>query len=313
MHTQFETPILMLVFNRPSETQRVFTEVVKLRPKKLYIAADGPRNNRPQDQELTQQTRAIFSEINWPCDVKYLFREQNLSCGPAVSSGIDWFFEHEEMGIILEDDCLPDPSFFTFCQTLLLHHQHDTRIMHISGSNFQRGQIWGESSYYYSMFSYVWGWATWRRAWKKYNYTLSGIRSNSIQWNQYTQHKGIVRYWKRAISLVTLGIVNTWDYQWALSILHNGGLCIVPNQNLITNIGYAPNSTHGKDNDTFWTVNQPSASIGNIVLNDTVQICTEADTYYYTEALNANSSLISKLVRDLKLFKVKMTKRFLSR
>jgi hypothetical protein len=313
MNNQFDTPILMLVFNRPSETQQVFDEVAKIRPSKLYIAADGPRKDRPNDLALTEKTRAVFSQINWPCEVKYLFRENNLSCGPAVSSAIDWFFEQEEMGIILEDDCLPDPSFFTFCHTLLLHHQHDDQIMHISGSNFQRGNTRGEASYYYSMFSSVWGWATWRRAWKNhYDFTLTRIDPKTIQWNTYTSNRGIINYWKRAILLVKMGIVNTWDYQWSISVYFAGGLCIIPNQNLITNIGYAPNSTHGKDNDSFWTVNQPSESMKQIVLNDDVKINREADNFYYKEAINATESFIQKIVKELKFLKVKFSNRFLS-
>lgn len=167
------TPVLLIIFNRAHTTQQVFDRIRQVKPKKLYVAADGPRPHVGTDAERCAETRRIVEQVDWDCEVKTLFQEQNLGCGVAPSRSISWLFEHEEYGIILEDDCIPSRSFFWFCQELLEKYKYDTRVMHISGNNYLDG--WrrdSDYSYYFSDKVNSWGWATWRRAWQLYDFHL---------------------------------------------------------------------------------------------------------------------------------------------
>lgn len=306
MNNNFDIPILMLVFNRPDETQRVFDAVKLAKPSKLYVAADGARAQNPEDETLSQKTREIFKQVDWPCEVKTLYREQNMGCGPAVSGAISWFFEQEEMGIILEDDCLPSIDFFRFCKTMLHHYKDDERVMQVCGSNFQRGITRGDASYYFSMFSFIWGWATWRRAWQHYDFTLSNIHNdNELNLEYYTSHKGLKRYWKQTFLFSKKQVFNTWDYQWGLTILKQKGCSLVPNVNLVTNIGNTDNSTHGSADDTSWTVNQVVGNLGDIKHVTEVKMNREADTYFYEQALKPKNNVMEKVVKTVRYFKTK--------
>lgn len=165
--------VLLLIFNRPETTRRVFDQIRAQQPPRLYIAADGARPNRPEEAARCAETRAISTQVDWDCELHLLYRDQNLGCRRAVSEAITWFFEHEEAGIILEDDCLPADSFFYFCDALLEKYRHDERIHAITGTNLQMGKQWGEASYYFSRYTNIWGWASWRRVWKEYDSELS--------------------------------------------------------------------------------------------------------------------------------------------
>ncbi|MCU0423036.1 MAG: hypothetical protein MUC81_09520 [Bacteroidia bacterium] len=308
MDKLFDIPILMLVFNRPNETKKVFTAVRAIKPSKLYVAADGARAHKINDPQLCAETRAIFDSIDWPCEVKTLYRENNLGCGPAVSSAITWFFEQEEMGIILEDDCLPHPDFFSFCETLLHYYKNDEQVMQICGSNFQQGIKRGEASYYFSMFSYIWGWATWRRAWEKYDFELKNIKSyKELNLENYTNHKGLIKYWQNTFMFSKKRAFNTWDYQWGLTILKSHGVCIVPNANLVSNIGNTQDSTHSSENDTSWTVNQQLNSLPFITFNSKIEIDKNADTFFYEKALKPNNSIFNKLKKGLDYIKYRLS------
>src|SRR3990170_8789823 len=163
-----DTAVLFLIFNRPDTAEQVMKVLQLAKPSKFYISADGPRSHVKGEAELCIQTReAVLNLINWDCKVFTLFKDTNLGCAKAVAGAIDWFFSTEEMGVVLEDDCLPDPSFFSFCYTLLDHYKDDNRIMHISGFNDQPIHKL-DSTYYFSNYPRIWGWATWRRAWKFY-------------------------------------------------------------------------------------------------------------------------------------------------
>jgi hypothetical protein len=308
MNNNFDIPVLMLVFNRPDETQRVFDAVKLAKPSKLYVAADGARTHKPDDKILSQQTREIFNQVDWPCEVKTLYREHNLGCGPAVSGAISWFFEQEEMGIILEDDCLPSQDFFGFCKEMLLRYRDDERVMQICGSNFQRGIKRGEASYYFSMFSFIWGWATWRRTWKNYDFELNNIKTDAeLNLDFYTTNKGLKRYWKQTFLYSKKKAFNTWDYQWGLTILKHKGLCLVPNVNLVTNIGNTDNSTHGSADDTSWTVNQKLENLGMIVHTNDVFVNKEADSFFYEQALKPRNSITQKIVKTWRYLKWKFS------
>lgn len=245
-----KTPILFLIFNRPEKTFRVFEEIKKQKPQYLYIAADGARQNKQGEAELCSQTRAVIENVDWDCEVKTLFREDNLGCKKAVSEGITWFFDNVEEGIILEDDCLPSESFFRFCEENLEKYRHDNRIMHISGEN-PLDMEFGDASYYFSKIPHIWGWASWRRAWNLYDVEFQNfnyfIENNIIQ--NVFEEKESHKYWNRVFARVKNGEINTWDYQWTYALFVNNGLSIVPNKNMVSNIGFgAVEATHTNEN-----------------------------------------------------------------
>lgn len=235
--SRIRTPVLLLIFNRPDMTVRVFERIRDVRPEQLFIAADGPRPHGPSDVQLCNEARnCVLDRIDWPCEVKTLFRDENLGCKDAVSSAITWFFEHVDQGIILEDDCLPDPSFFPFCGTLLEKYRNTEEIMMISGDNFQPKQR-GQASYYFSRYVHIWGWATWRRAWKHYDLSME-------KWPDYRDGRKLYEFLPRKtarkreqqFNRAYSGNITTWDTQWVFACWEKEGLSILPNSNLITNI-----------------------------------------------------------------------------
>jgi hypothetical protein len=242
-----DTAVLLLIWNRPALCRRVMDTIRTARPRRLYVAADGPRNEE-SDRTLCKEARQIATSVDWECGVRTLFRDKNLGCGLAVSSGIDWFFEHEEEGIILEDDCVPTPTFFSYCTELLDHFRNDKRIMCISGNNFQNGNKVITNSYYFSRYTHIWGWATWRRAWKLYDFNIRAwpeCRNLLAAWGGGDE--GFVEHWQEIFDRVALGEIDTWDYQWALACWMNHGLTCLPAVNLVSNMGFGPTATHTRD------------------------------------------------------------------
>jgi glycosyltransferase involved in cell wall biosynthesis len=246
---QLTTPVLLTIFNRPDVTKRVFNEICKAKPIKLYVAADGPRDIEG-DNEKCESARAIFEKVDWPCEVKFLFREKNLGCGLSVSTALDWFFENEPEGIILEDDCLPNESFFLFCRELLEKYRNDTRVMVIGGDNFQGGLTRGDGSYYFGKYPMLWGWAGWRRVWEFYDFKMAAFpkfkQENQIQ--NIFEDPAVQEFWTNVFELTYKGKIDTWDYQLQFAIWTQNGLCITPNVNLVSNIGCGQeDSTHTMD------------------------------------------------------------------
>jgi hypothetical protein len=243
---QFDTAVLFLVFNRPDVTQRVFEAIREAKPTRLYIAADGARKDKNGEAEKVNKVREIVKSVDWVCEVKTLFRDENLGCKKAVSGAIDWFFEHEEQGIILEDDCLPHQDFFTFCTTLLDKYADNNDVWVITGNNFQDGNWRGDSSYYFSIYNHVWGWASWRRAWKmrdmEINFWPDWKKRSS--WQMFWNDKVARTYWEKIFDLMYQRKIDTWDYPWTASIWYHGGLTVIPNVNLVSNIGFGKDSTH---------------------------------------------------------------------
>lgn len=243
---RFETPILFLIFNRPDQTTQVFEIIKELKPRYLYIAADGPRRDNENDRNKCAKVKSIVNNIDWPCQVKRLYREENLGCKLAVSQSITWFFEHVEEGIILEDDIVPNPSFFSFCASMLERYKNDQRVMHIAGFNLLgtwRDQI---QSYHFSYFGTIWGWATWRRSWKFYDVSIK-------KWSDPNTQKKILHTYfpqelredkKLLYDKLYREEIDTWDYQWTFCRLLHEGLSIVPAKNLILNIGFDLDATH---------------------------------------------------------------------
>jgi hypothetical protein len=248
-----ETAVLFLTFNRLDATKQVFQAIYKARPPRLYIASDGPRDTHPNEREKVQVVRDyVLEAIDWDCDVRTLFREKNLGCKSAVENAITWFFEHEKMGIILEDDCLPSYSFFLYCQELLEKYENDNRIMMISGFNKQGQWRIGREDYFFSNLGGIWGWASWARSWSLYDPEMSLLDMVL----QYRYLRGLLgeklgRLRERQILRVRNQSIDTWDFAWALSRHINSGLACVPSKNLVTNIGFGESATHTSGNKTF--------------------------------------------------------------
>jgi len=238
------TPVLFLIFNRPSTTGRVFSQIRKMKPGKLYIAADGPRF--PEEKNVCEQVRDMATDIDWDCSVFTLFREENLGCAKAISEAISWFFHHEPEGIILEDDCLPADSFFGFCSAMLERYRNDQRIGHINGSNYQEGIVRGDGSYYFSTLTHVWGWAGWRRVWKDYQLRPeSYARFEKMRCiEQMGAHAPFKDIWTHYFRGHCIGTASSWDFQYAYLNLINHRLSVIPNSNLTSNIGCSDNPTH---------------------------------------------------------------------
>jgi hypothetical protein len=247
--TPLYTPVLLVIFNRPETTRRVFEAIRAAKPEKLYIAADGPRHDVPGDVEKCNDARKIADDVDWPCKVETLFRTENLNCGVSPSTAFTWFFEHEEEGIILEDDCLPSQTFFWFCQELLERYRHDTRVMHIGGNNFLNGwQKDSDYSYYFSRCGHIWGWATWRRAWEKFDFSIKRYRkakeNHFFHYYFLDRIEKAYRMNKFDKTIKGNGSVDWWDYQWDFARYVNTGLAIVPNKNLVSNLGFGDLATH---------------------------------------------------------------------
>lgn len=250
MTNSISTPIAFIIFNRPDNTIRVFSEIAKAKPSKLLIIADGPRYSHPDEAEKCAAARAIVEQVDWDCEVLTNYSDINLGCRKRISSGLNWLFSLVEEAIILEDDCVPDPSFFHFCENLLERYRFDERIMFVSGNNFQFGQKRTKNSYYFSQYTRsnlpVWGWASWRRAWQHYDVDMK-------LWNLVKEENWLIditgdhraaKEWRKILQAVDDKIIDTWDYQWLFSCWLQNGLVILPNVNLVSNIGYGSNATH---------------------------------------------------------------------
>jgi len=250
---ELTTAVLFLVFNRLDTTQQVFKTIQQAKPPRLYIAADGPKQNKDGEAETVQIVRDfVMNNIDWECEVKTLFRDDNLGCKKAVSGAISWFFENEEMGIILEDDCLPTQSFYWYCDNLLKYYQYDMRVWHISGDNFQQGVIHGDGSYYFSRFSHIWGWATWADRWRNYDVeirSLDKFKTDNVIHNFFSS-PSTRQYWLNVFDSVAQNRVDTWDYQWIFTCWKNNGLSVLPNVNLVKNIGFGVDATHTMDSNS---------------------------------------------------------------
>jgi hypothetical protein len=282
----FSTPILFLIFNRPQTTEKVFEKIRKQKPKRLFIAADGPRKNNQADVELCKITRNIVSKIDWECEVKTLFREENLGCGLAPAEAITWFFENVEQGIILEDDIDTDPSFFTFCEELLNYYKNDEQIMHISGSYFFTDLKPKDTtnSYYFSKQIHGWGWATWRRAWKFYDYDMKDWSSSNTDAQLKSYYGDHYPFWKNIFSNMQFKGNDIWDYQWIFAVYKQNGIAINPTANLTKNIGFDTNATHTTNpNSNYAKVKLDS--ILHISHQSNRDINTENDTLYYKHYL----------------------------
>lgn len=255
------TAVLFLVFNRPDTTKKVFEAIRQAKPPRLYIAADGPRGGKKGEAERVDQVRNyVINNIDWPCDVKTLFRDDNLGCKYAVSGAISWFFDQEEQGIILEDDCLPSQSFFWYCEELLNRYKESETVYLISGDARGSESLIKDYDYSFCKYPLIWGWASWRRVWEKYDPEIKEWPECSKKLiGSISNERPTKRFWYDAFSSVYNNKIDTWDFQFSYLLLKNGGKCVVPKFNLISNIGFGENATH--------TLDQSSASANRELAN----------------------------------------------
>ena len=251
------TPVVFLVFNRPATTRRVFEAISQARPSRLLIVADGPRRTDEGEEERCRQVRDVVRAINWPCQLETNFADENLGCQERVISGLNWAFSRVDEAVILEDDCLPHPTFFRFCQELLERYRNDSRVAMISGDSFVEKAGRSHSSYYFSRMAHIWGWATWRSAWQRYDRRLEQWPrvKDSGMLDEIMDHPRIVRHWTRIFDQMYTGTgPNTWDYQWTYTLLINNALSIVPRVNLVENIGFSIEGTHTSAGDPAYVL-----------------------------------------------------------
>ncbi len=247
------TPILLLLFNRPKHTEAVLDRLRQVQPTQIFVHCDGPRESAPGEAEKVAAVRAELKKIDWPCEVKTLFREQNAGLRIGVSGALNWFFESVEQGIILEDDCLPDPSFFPFCEATLVRYAQEDQVMHIGGSNVAEALTRNlPTDYFFSQFSFVWGWASWRRAWAKMSLDLDGFEDfvQDKRIRSLTSKPLAQAYMLEKFRATKAKENNSWAYAWAYSVLKNNALSIVPRLNLVQNTGIGEaEATHTKESD----------------------------------------------------------------
>ncbi|MEH2342467.1 MAG: glycosyltransferase family 2 protein [Nostoc sp.] len=245
-----KTPVAFLIFNRPDTTAEVFAAIRQAKPPKLLVVADGPRNDRPGEAEKCVATRAIIEAVDWECEVIKNYSDTNLGCKKRVSTGIDWVFRQVEEAIILEDDCLPNPTFFNFCEEMLERYRNDNRVMHISGCNYGITGSIVEHSYYFSKMTGGWGWATWRRAWQWNDVDITFwpelVKQTELLRSIFSTNKELEVRLKNWQDVYDGNRDTVWDYSWHLSCISQGGLSIKPNQNLVSNIGFGVDATHTK-------------------------------------------------------------------
>jgi hypothetical protein len=243
------TPVGFLIFNRPDQTGRVFAEIAKAKPSRLLIIADGPRAGVPAEAEKCAAARAAVERIDWDCEVERNYSKENLGCKKRVASGLTWLFDQVEEAIVLEDDTLPHPTFFRFCEEALDKYRGDERVMHVSGGNYQFGRRYGRGSYYFSRYPHIWGWASWRRAWRSYDADMKSWHDvRDTAWlSEALDDPEAAQWWRGYLERVYTNGVDTWDAQWAFAIWGRRGLCVTPNTNLVANIGFGNGATHTSD------------------------------------------------------------------
>jgi hypothetical protein len=297
------SPVLFIVFNRPKQTAKVFAAIREAQPRKIYIAADGPRVHNNSDLINCQKVRSLLSQIDWPCEVHRMFSERNQGCKIAVSSAIDWFFDNEEEGIILEDDCLPRQDFFLYCDNLLARYRDDERIGLISGMGLMDLEaeklLWQKEDYIYSRYPSIWGWATWKRVWKDYDVSMTTWPENRIRIGEFQSNQKIRKINDRLLTKVYKNEIDTWDYQVSYLLWSTGRLSIIPKFNLISNIGFDDTATHtkwsGDENNTRFSMSSKSLSL--VLMGPNMKI--ENKAYQKARETFAKQSILSKLTKRI--------------
>jgi hypothetical protein len=254
MPAELTTPVAFLIFNRPEVTARVFAEIARARPRTLLVIADGPRDDRPDDADRCREARAILDRVDWDCNILRNFSDRNMGCRQRVATGLTWAFETVPEAIVLEDDCLPHPTFFPFCRDLLERHRDDERMMMVSGFNPLGRWKASEQTHHFTYLGTIWGWASWSRAWRHYDVNIPKWSDPAAR--RIVRDRFCVRaqYRQRAklFDRVQAGEIDTWDFQWTFTRLLHGGLSAVSAVNLISNIGFGEDATHTRSEESAW-------------------------------------------------------------
>ena len=297
----FDTPILFLIYNRPDLTKQVFAKIREIEPKILFIGADGPKDTVKNEYETCEEARSIVSNIDWDCKVKKLYQTENLGCKTAVSKAISWFFSQNEHGIILEDDILPNLTFFKFCRELLLKYKDEKRLFSITGVNWQDNRKRGDGSYYFSKYPGIWGWATWKDRWDKFDIEMKGlpeyIENGELQ-KVFHDEKESAFHAKNLMGVYN-GIIDSWDFIWHYTNFKNGGLCVVPNENLTSNLGFDRRATHTKDihsdraNRAVSDIDFPLIHPKQIIQDE------EADRYLYKKYIAGKMTILNSIIHKI--------------
>lgn len=285
-----QSAVLLCIFNRPELTRRVFERIAAATPGRLLIVGDAARANRPGEQTLVDRCRSIVDEVDWDCDVMTNFAEVNLGCKRRIASGITWAFEHVPELIILEDDCLPDPTFFRFCDQLLTRYRHQPQIAMISGNNFQPTSR-TDASYYFSHWPHIWGWATWKRSWQHFDADVSDWpeKKNEDFFKDIFPLTADRRHWEQVMDNQHAGRIDTWDFPWAYACWKTGGLSVLPDQNLVTNIGFGDDATHTTDPQSR-LAELPTRPIKEIVHPDFIRRNIVADDHTLHHVMSVSSA-----------------------
>ncbi|MBF2073932.1 MAG: FkbM family methyltransferase [Synechococcales cyanobacterium C42_A2020_086] len=280
---KLSTPVAFFIFNRPDLTKRVFQAIAQVKPEVLFVIADGPRSE--YEAMLCEQTRQIIDDVDWDCRVLTNFSDRNLGCKERVVSGLSWIFSQVEEVIILEDDCLPTRSFFRFCQTLLEYYRSDTRVFAISGNNFQCGQRRTDYSYYFSRYFHCWGWASWRRVWQQFDrHMMTWSEFSNANWMQIVFDNPFEQaYWSEQFAQTYIGEINSWAYIWLYTCLSQSGLTIIPEENLVSNIGFRQDATHTGDSENP-LANLPTSDLWQLQHPPFVISHREADAFTFKYA-----------------------------
>jgi hypothetical protein len=302
-----DTPILFLIFNRPDFTEQAFSQIQKVQPKQLFIAADGPRDNKPGEKDLCEAARNIvMHNIVWPCEIKTMFREKNAGCSIATVEAMTWFFNNVERGIMIEDDCLASPSFFRLCDELLEHYKNDERIIAINGVNYLFEHD-TNSSYFFSVLGASWGLATWKRAWEKFDYSINAWRNKDVKRKirKFINDDNLFKYYAKIFDWHLKDTGNgVWDYRWLFCRLYNQGLTVLPAINQIKNIGFGPGATHTLDADSKMAKLETRELAFPLRLNNHIAPDYTFDSRIYAEiikpTLGPRISLVRKILRRLK-------------
>jgi hypothetical protein len=294
-----KTAVLFLIFNRPDTTKQVFDAIRQAKPPRLYVASDGARVSRDGEAALVSHVRQIATAVDWPCEVKTLYREKNLGCKMAVSSGIDWFFENEEQGIILEDDCLPNNDFFMFCEEMLDRYKNVRDIGMVSGFN-PLGPSVISNEYFASRNSSIWGWATWRDRWASYDVDMAEWDNQEIKRKirKSLSFKNYL-YYRRCFDLIKRQSLNTWDYQWTFCLISKNYKTIKPLANLIKNIG--TEGTHAIAEDVNHNLEHGQLSSAPLVRNDGIGYVQD-QWFFRTRIPSAPKMLVLSLLQVIGLY-----------
>lgn len=251
----FETPVALIIFNRPELTRKVLEKIREVRPKKLYVISDGPRADKPLDAELVLACRRQIDEIDWDCEIVRDYADKNLGCRERVVTGLSKVFNQEDKAIILEDDCLPSISFFFFTETLLNRYADDARLGSIGGTLPTGISAPGDESYFFSQYPMIWGWGTWSRVWKSYDAAIlkwPDLRKTRFLEGLLDNPKAIAK-WRWNFDSVYKNKIDTWDHQFVFNVWTHNLLTVIPSRNLISNIGFGPDATHTFDSSSTFS------------------------------------------------------------